>query len=113
MAREIGISFSRSLAGRLYEQRSIAAHGRRLRLISPRPDEPAPDYSDRAAGAIRELALIQDVLRVAVRTCIEDPAFAAHFADESAVRAKWQVAGGDGNPCKRPPRLLLSPEAVA
>jgi len=47
MAREIGVSLSRSVAGRLYKQRSIAAHGRRLRLISPRPDEPAPDYSDR------------------------------------------------------------------
>jgi hypothetical protein len=48
MARELGVSgLSRSMAGRLYEQRSIAAHGRRLRLVSPRPDDPAPDYGDR------------------------------------------------------------------
>jgi hypothetical protein len=38
------------------------------------------------------------VLRAAVRTCIEDPAFAEHFADETAVRAKWPVADGNGNP---------------
>lgn len=99
MARELGVSgLSRSMAGRLYEQRSIAAHGRRLRLISPRPDDPTPDYSDREAKAIRELALVQDVLRAAVRTSINDPEFAAHFADETAVRAKWPVADGDGNP---------------
>ena len=99
MARELGVSgLSRSMAGRLYKQRSIAAHGRRLRLISPRPDEPEPDYSDREAQAIRELALLQDVLRAAVRTCIEDAAFATHFADEPAVRAQWPVAASDGNP---------------
>jgi len=44
------------------------------------------------------MALIQHVLRAAVRTCIEDVALAAHFADEAAVRAKWPVADGDGNP---------------
>ena len=67
-------------------------------MISPRPDDPTPDYTDREAEAIRELALVQDVLRAAVRTSINDPEFAAHFADETAVRAKWPVADGDGNP---------------
>lgn len=99
MARELGVSgLSRSMAGRLYEQRSIAAHGRRLRLGSPRPDDPAPNYGAPETRAIRELALVQDVLRAAVRTCIEDPVFAENFADETAVRAKWPLTDGDGNP---------------
>ena len=81
MARELGITgLSRSMAGRLYEQRSHASHGRRLRLISPHANEPAPNYTEREARAIRELALMQDVLRAAIRRGIEDPAFAAHFA---------------------------------
>jgi len=41
---------------------------------------------------------MQDVLRAAVRNCIEDPAFAAHFASEHTVRAKWPVLDGAGNP---------------
>jgi hypothetical protein len=99
MACELGVSgFTRSMAQRLYEQRSTAAHGRRLRLVSPRPDEPLPNYSERETRAISELALVQDVLRAAVRRCVEDPEFAAHFADETAVRAKWPLADGDGNP---------------
>jgi hypothetical protein len=99
MARELGVSgLSRSMAGRLYEQRSTAAHGRRLRLVSPHPDEPVPNYSERETRAISELALVQDVVRAAVRRCTEDPLFAAHFADETAVRAKWPLADGDGNP---------------
>jgi hypothetical protein len=99
IACEVGVvGLSRAMARRLYEQRSNAAHGRLLRLISPRPDEPAPNYSEREARSVRELALIQDVLRAAARRSIEEPTFAAHFADDEAVRARWPVLDGDGNP---------------
>lgn len=99
MASELGVSgVSRVMVGRLYDQRSNASHGRLLRLTSARPDEAVPAYSARQTRAIGELALIQDVLRAAVRSCIEAPSFAAHFADDEAVRAKWPVLDGDGNP---------------
>ena len=100
LATMVGITgISRRMARRLYDNRSEPAHGRRLTLSpGPRPGEPLPNYHERAPRAIEELALLQDTLRAAVRRCIEDPAFAAHFTDTEAVRAQWPVLDGDGTP---------------
>ncbi|MFN8133343.1 MAG: hypothetical protein U0R70_17505 [Solirubrobacteraceae bacterium] len=95
-----GVSgISQGMARRLYNRRSEPAHGRRLTLIpTPQPGVPAPQHAEQMAAALRELALLQDVLRAAVRRCIEDPDFSAHFADDEGVRAQWPVNDGDGNP---------------
>lgn len=100
LAQEVGVQgVSRSLTRRLYERRSVAVHGRRLRLIAAtRTNGPTAGDSHLADRAIRELALIQDVLRGAVRRCIEDETFGGHFVDENAVRTKWPVLDGDGAP---------------
>lgn len=100
LAHDVGVSgVSRRMARRLYGSRSEPAHGRRLTLLpGARPGEPEPNYSQRLPQAMQELALLQDVLRATVRRCIEDPAFAAHFASDASVRAKWPVLDGGGNP---------------
>jgi hypothetical protein len=99
LATELGASgVSRAMARRLYDNRSEPAHGRRLSLVpGPRPGQPPPDFDQVLPQALRELALLQDLLRSAVRRCIEDPAFAQHFASDESVRAKWPVDDGKGN----------------
>jgi hypothetical protein len=43
------------------------------------------------ARAIADIARLQDVLRRAVRRCIEDDDFGALFADDGAIRARWPL----------------------
>ena len=48
-----------------------------------------PDY-------LAKVARVQDLLRAATRKAIEDPAFAATFADVASIRAKWPVTSRVG-----------------
>ena len=74
MARELGVNgLSRSMAERLCEQRSTAATAAGCAWSRRNPGEPLPDHSERETRAISEPAPVQDVLRAAVRNCIEDP----------------------------------------
>jgi hypothetical protein len=48
-----------------------------------------PDY-------LAKISRIQDLLRAATRRGIEDPAFAATFADAASIRARWPVTSRIG-----------------
>lgn len=65
-------------ANKIYELRSHAVHGVRV------------DWE--AGGTESELLLLaQQVLRTAVRYCIEDPVFAQRFASDKAVESAWPI----------------------
>jgi hypothetical protein len=63
---------------RAYTSRCEAIHGLQV-AFGDNPD------------ASRELALLQRVLRDAIRRAIENRAWRLHFADAAAIRAKWPI----------------------
>jgi hypothetical protein len=93
LAADVAVAgISRSFARRMYADRSSPAHGQELVFLTPatrtgqatRTSEIDPDY-------IAKVASMQDLLRAATRKGIEEPAFAATFADVASVRARWPV----------------------
>lgn len=103
LADELEIAgVGRRLARRLYNARSQAYHGRRIALLSATQDPerqkrqspPEPDVEK----TVREIALLEQVLRQAVRRCILDEDFAKHFRDAGTVRRRWPVPDGQGEP---------------
>lgn len=92
LAAELGIGgVSGRFARRMYGDRSSPAHGQELVL----PEASSTDQAGQAAaidhGYLAKLVLLQNVLRAATRRAIEDPAFAASFADAASIRARWPV----------------------
>ena len=83
---------SRKFGNQLYEARSQASHGARVELFSDAPDTadqneivpPPPEV-------VEKVMRLQTLLRTVLRKAIEDPVFAAHFADKKSVRARWPV----------------------
>jgi hypothetical protein len=53
----------------------------------------APEGPEDAAqrDAMADIARVQDVLRRAVRRCIEDQNFRATFADDDEIRSRWPL----------------------
>lgn len=82
LAAEVGCPVSEGLARRAYALRSSAWHGEPVPL-----DQPPPEH----ARAAEEAAILQRVLRAALRRAIDDPGFRGHFDDDAAVDARWPI----------------------
>lgn len=83
LAAEVGVEdVSKNLCNRLYQARSQGFHGSAIDLLRV----PSQD------ATIRKVALLQGVLRAALRRGLEDPAFRAVFTDADSVDARWPVA---------------------
>ena len=93
MASELKLrGVSKTFCNELYEARSQATHGARVGLFTDVPNAAAPDDVVPPSEAVREKIMrLQILLRTVLRKAIEDPGFAAHFADEKAIRARWPV----------------------
>lgn len=78
---------TRSWAQKMYNARSSGLHGGRIQLFKTT----GPSRTQ----AVEYVMRLEDVLRRAVRRCIEDPAFRAHFADDATVVAWCPVPEPD------------------
>jgi hypothetical protein len=82
---------------RMYDARSEWVHGAHVRLFSTGLE--AQQAADQGAQegprdaeqrhAMADIARVQDVLRRAVRRCVEDEAFRTIFADDDQIRSRW------------------------
>jgi hypothetical protein len=98
LAADVGIDgLDEDLAERLYDGRSDWVHGSHVQLFagpSAGTDNPAeeesegPQSSDERS-ALAEVALLQDVLRGAVRRAIEDAEFRQIFATDETIAERW------------------------
>jgi hypothetical protein len=79
---------TRNWAQKMYNARSSGLHGGRVQLF----ETTGPARTQAVEYVIR----LEDVLRRAVRRCIEDPGFRAHFADDAAVMSWCPVSEPDG-----------------
>jgi hypothetical protein len=98
LAAELGFeSVTAEFCGRMYAARSEWVHGAHVRLFSSgieaeqaaeqgTPEGPADEEQ---REALADIARVQDVLRRAVRRCIEDDDFRVTFADDDLIRARW------------------------
>ena len=85
------------LAERLYDGRSDWVHGSHVQLFagpSAGTDNPAEEESEGPQGsdersALAEVALLQDVLRGAVRRAIEDAGFRQIFVTDETIAERW------------------------
>jgi hypothetical protein len=101
LAAEVGVDgVDRTLCERMYDARSAWVHGAHVRLFptGQAADEEARREDDstgpQTAGqwkALSEIARLQDVLRAAVRRCIEDAEFREIFADDDSIRSRWPL----------------------
>ncbi len=90
---------SRELCRRMYGARSAWMHGSHVRLFATGPERErqrdagmdAGPANDEQRVVLRQIALLQDVLRAAVRRCIEDQAFREIFDDPERIRAEWPI----------------------
>jgi hypothetical protein len=103
LAADVGIDgFGEDLAERLYDGRSDWVHGSHVQLFagpSPsaeapgeeEPEEEAPEgpQSSDEQSAFAEVALLQDVLRAAVRRAIEDAEFRQVFVADERIAERW------------------------
>jgi hypothetical protein len=97
VAAAVGVQISNGAVRRVYDRRHEPVHGRALRLVSARADEPSDAFDDRYQHALSDLAAAQLTLRSACRKIVEDTSFRHHFADDASVRAQWPVVDGEGN----------------
>jgi hypothetical protein len=97
LAGELGIGgLDATFCQQMYDARSKWIHGAHVRLFGS-TSEQDPD----AAGAepptqeelsrLADIARLQDVLRSAVRRCIEDPVFRAIFDEDDLIRVRWPL----------------------
>jgi hypothetical protein len=96
LANELGMDeVTADFCERMYDARSEWVHGTHVRLFSTGQNEPANRGEREGPGdqqqrqAVDEIARLQDVLRAAVRRCIEDAGFRAVFEGEDAIRSRW------------------------
>jgi hypothetical protein len=98
LAADVGIDgLSEDLAERLYDGRSDWVHGSHVQLFAgpstgaetPTEEEPEGPQSSDERSAFAEVALLQDVLRGAVRRAIEDAEFRQVFAVDEAIAERW------------------------
>lgn len=75
----------------LYDARSEWAHGLHVRLFAADPSADGGPSTRLEHEAFSGAALLQDLLRTAVRKAIEDPEFRAVFASTDSVRARWPI----------------------
>lgn len=97
LAADLGVAgVSRNFARKMYGDRSSPAHGQELALPPATRTTQATRVSDLDAAYVAKVALVQDLLRAATRRGIEDPAFAAHFADVASTRRQWPATSRVG-----------------
>jgi len=98
LAADVGIDgLGEDLAARLYHGRSDWVHGSHVQLFvgeGAGADPPAEEERERLQssderGALAEVALLQDVLRAAVRRAIEDAGFRQVFAADETIAERW------------------------
>lgn len=99
LARDLAIDgVDQDFCERIYDARSEWPHGAHVRMFLP------PNEADGGLGGtvvvpvteeelqvLADVALVQDVLRGAVRRCIEDKDFRAIFLDDQNIRGRWPV----------------------
>lgn len=101
LAADIGVDgFGEDLAERLYDGRSDWVHGSHVQLFAgPSPsaeipgeepeEEPEGPQTSDEQSAVAEVALLQDVLRAAVRHAIEDAEFRQVFVADETIAERW------------------------
>jgi hypothetical protein len=95
LANELGFDgIDADFCERMYDARSEWVHGAHVRLFTTgqKTKEGAPRQGpedDEQRYALADIARVQDVLRLAVRRCIEDEDFRAIFADDDLIRSRW------------------------
>jgi hypothetical protein len=91
LAVELGIEgVSGRLLDRMYDFRSKAHHGDDIPLLSGEPEKHS-EIAEQHRRVVEEAALLQKVLRAAVRKTIEDDDFRAVFGDDDRIRQRWPV----------------------
>ena len=100
LATELGVEgITSELCGRMYGARSEWVHGTHVRLFATGQKVREAAEEDTHEGpddesqwrAVTDIARMQDVLRRAVRRCIEDEDFAAIFAEDDRIRERWPL----------------------
>jgi hypothetical protein len=98
LAEELGVKgIDQAFAERMYKGRSEWVHGTRVSLFAPPGPEgiedphPSGPESGEDLSRLDEVALLQALLRTAIRRCIEDPDIRAVFEDDAAIRERWPV----------------------
>jgi hypothetical protein len=100
LAAELGFEgITREFCERMYEARSEWVHGAHVRLFSTGLEaEQAAQQgategpaTDAQAKAVTDIARVQDVLRRAVRVCIEDKMFRDVFDGDDRIRMRWPL----------------------
>jgi len=103
LAADVAVDgFDESLAERLYDGRSDWVHGSHVQLFAgssssvkipgeeePEEKEPEGPQSRDEWSALAEVALLQDVLRGAVRRAIEDAEFRQVFVADETIAERW------------------------
>jgi hypothetical protein len=100
LADEVGIEgVSRNFATLMYGDRSSPAHGQELRLQATTSAKQRPRRTtDLEPEYLARVSRLQDLLRAATRKSIEEPSFAAVFADVTSIRARFPVTTLVGEP---------------
>jgi hypothetical protein len=96
LAEEVGIQdVDADFCERIYDARSEWVHGTHVQLFATGQEaqqaagtQQGPQTAEQWS-VFEEVARVQDVLRRAVRRCIEDQEFRAVFADDDAIRSRW------------------------
>lgn len=97
LAGEVGVDgVSGRLLDRMYDFRSKAYHGDEIHLLSGDP-EAQEEIAEQHRQMVAESALLQRVVRAAVRKAIEDSDFRGLFESDDTVRQRWPVIVRDGN----------------
>jgi hypothetical protein len=98
LANELGVEeVDQAFCERMYRARSEWVHGSRVSLFAPpAPGEmetpgPAGPESKSDLSKLSEVALLQDLLRKALRRCIEDSKLRAVFSNDEAIQERWPV----------------------
>jgi hypothetical protein len=93
LANEVGIEgVDEDFCERIYDARSEWVHGAHVRLFATGQEAQEAAEGPQTAEQwkiFEDVARVQDVLRRAVRRCIEDEEFRAVFADDDAIRSRW------------------------
>jgi hypothetical protein len=101
LAEAVGVDgVSRGLCKRMYEARSAWIHGSHVRLFASGAERVQQQQSGVQTGpasskerdVLTQIAVLQGLLRAAVRRCLEDPAFHGIFEESERIRERWPVA---------------------
>jgi hypothetical protein len=98
LAREVGIGgVTKRFCEQMYRWRSQAAHGARISMFSGRAGANMSNATAERRRTLKRAALIQTVLRAAVRRAILDPGFRRTFHRAGVIRARWPVVDAQGH----------------